>query len=60
MQFMAPFCRRGALREGEELVFTRQAIGSTDDKDLTPEEIKEKMKEDLMTDFKLKLVEKQN
>jgi len=60
MQFMAPFCRRGALREGEELVFTRQSIGSTDDKDLTPEEIKEKMKEDLMTDFKLKLVEKQN
>jgi len=56
MEFMAPFCRRGALREGEELIFTRQAIGTTDDKDLTPEEIKEKMKEDLMTDFKLKLV----
>jgi len=36
--FMAPFCRRSVLRPGEELIFTRQAIGSQEGGVLRPGE----------------------
>jgi len=58
--FMAPFCRRSVLRPGEELIFTRQAIGSQEEKDLSPKEIKDRLQERLEMELKIRLVIKQN
>jgi len=58
--FMAPFCRRGVLRPEEELIFTRQAIGPQEHKDLSPEELKAILKEKLEMELKTRLVIKQN